>query len=116
MQQTIATRFAIFLAAVVFVLASAHGSQVPAPSGPSANQAPAPESTPQQTPSVTPQPENHDHGCCGPAYRMVERTVFVPTPVRETRTVQCVEYTTEARQQTVTVMRAVPEKQTITRE
>jgi len=47
---------------------------------------------------------------------MIEQTIYVPTPVHETRTVQCVEYTTEARQQTVTVMHTVPERQTITRD
>src|SRR5262245_59699181 len=80
------------------------------PSGPVVT---PPRSAPEQAPSAT-EPRDTGKPTCG--YRMIEQTIYVPAPVHETRTVQCVEYTTEARQQTVTVMHAVPEKQTITRD
>ena len=76
-----------------------------------------PPKAPATTPEATPQggePRATGKQACG--YRMIEQTVYVPMPVREMRKVQCVEYTTEARQQTVTVMHAVPERQTITRD
>jgi len=69
----------------------------------------APESIPQAA-----EPRAADKPACGP--RLIEQTVYVPMPVHEIRKVQCVEYTTEARQQTVTVMHAVGETQTITRD
>jgi hypothetical protein len=55
--------------------------------------------------------------CCGePAPRMVERTICVPTMAWEKRLMPCVEYTTEPRMETFTVMHAVPEKKTVTRQ
>ena len=80
------------------------------PSGPVVS---PPRSVPEQAPSAA-EPRSTAKPACG--YRMIEQTVYVPTPVREMRKVQCVEYMTEARQQTVTVMHAVPQRQTITRD
>jgi hypothetical protein len=83
------------------------------PSGPVV----APPREPAKTPESIPQaaePRAADKSACGP--RLIEQIVYVPMPVREMRKVECVEYTTEARQQTVTVMHAVSETQTITRD
>jgi hypothetical protein len=52
--------------------------------------------------------------CCQP--RMIEQTCYVPTPSYEKRKVQCVQYQMQPREQTVTVMHVVPQKQTITRD
>ncbi len=55
--------------------------------------------------------------CCGcPAPRMVERMILVPRMSWEKRLMPCVEYTTEPRQETFTLMHAVPETKTITRQ
>jgi len=134
-----ATAFLFAMCIFACTIVRAEQLDVPAPDG----RIPPPESvTPPQEPSVPPQrtetrpsgpvvtpprtaaaPEAAPQGSepraagkpgCG--YRMIEQTVYVPMPVHETRKVQCVEYTTEARQQTVSVMHAVPERQTITRE
>jgi hypothetical protein len=54
--------------------------------------------------------------CTPPAPRMVEYSVLVPHMVMEKRLMPCVEYTTEPRVKTFTVMHAVPETKTITRQ
>lgn len=55
-------------------------------------------------------------GCALPAqsYRMVEKTILVPTVVQERRRVQVTEYRTETRQRTVMTYQHVPETQTVT--
>src|SRR3954452_10103850 len=87
------------LVACCFVFASfARAEQ-----GPTSDAAPLP---PAAAAAASP-PATVDAGsCCGPVCqpRMIEQTCYVPTPTHETRTVQCVEYRTEQRQQTVTVM------------
>ncbi|HEY2881816.1 MAG TPA: hypothetical protein VGJ15_05270 [Pirellulales bacterium] len=57
-------------------------------------------------------------GCCNSCapYKMVERTVYCATPVHEMRKVQCVEYTTEQQQKNVTIMKLVPQKETVTQQ
>jgi hypothetical protein len=58
-----------------------------------------------------------DGSCCGcPAPRMVERLILVPQMSWEKRLMPCVEYATEPRQETFTIMHAVPETKTITRQ
>ncbi|HEY2828008.1 MAG TPA: hypothetical protein VGJ04_10440 [Pirellulales bacterium] len=69
--------------------------------------------------SITPQQGASQAGdsCCEHrAPKMVERTVMVPTMAWEKRLMPCVQYTTEPRQETFTVMHAVPEKKTVTRQ
>ena len=46
---------------------------------------------------------------CGPQYQTVQKTIYVPQMVPETRMVNVTEYHTEVRQRTVTVHRQVPE-------
>jgi hypothetical protein len=68
-------------------------------------------------PHANGQPENMGSGCgpvCQP--QMIERTIYVPTPTYQKRTIQCVEYTTEQRQKAVTVLRMVPETKPVTQQ
>jgi YTV protein len=51
---------------------------------------------------------------CAP--KMIERMILVPRMTMEKRLMQCVEYTTEPRTKTFTVMHAIPEKKSITRQ
>jgi hypothetical protein len=75
---------------------------------PSANAAPA---TPAPG-AGAPKADNTVSGC-GLPYHLVEETCYVPILVHEKRKVQCIEYTTEQHEQQISLMRLVPEKQTI---
>jgi hypothetical protein len=79
----------------------------------------ASQSAPAQ-PQQSAAPQNGDQSsssCCAcPAPRMVERMILVPKMSWEKRLMPCVEYTTEPRQETFTLMHAVPETKTITRQ
>ncbi len=106
----------------------APGNPMAAPNGMSqpATSAPAPSSSVPSMPgmsqpsgaasSATPESGSQRESNCCPGPRMVESTICVPVFAYEKRMVPCVEYSTEQRQQPVTVMHAVPEKKTITRE
>lgn len=83
------------------------GATGPANSTSAAPQASAPASGPGQAASSC---------CTTPAPRMIERTICVPTMAMEKRLMPCVEYTTEPRVETFTLMHAIPEKKTITRQ
>src|SRR5687768_12856889 len=48
-------------------------------------------------------------GGCGPAFTLVERTIYVPTTEMERRTINVTEFRPEVRQRTITVNRCVPE-------
>jgi hypothetical protein len=117
----VTSKFAAIILCLV-VCSSALGNQAPAPP---ATAAPAPpKATALNSPTLpTPpaadqQPSVSSDSCCSTCCqpKMVERTVCVPVPVRETKKVQCIEYSTEQHQQTITVMHCVPEKQTLTRD
>ena len=75
---------------------------------PSADAAPA---TPAPG-TGAPKADNAVSGC-GLPYHLVEETCYVPILVHEKRKVQCIEYTTEQHEQQISLMRLVPEKQTI---
>jgi hypothetical protein len=47
---------------------------------------------------------------------MIERTIYVPTPSYEKRTIQCVQYSNEQREKQVTVLRMVPETKPVTQQ
>ena len=113
--------FAIVILALVFTTSKLGANQAPPMGmpGPAASQ-PIPDS-PQPSASPTPPataaaPPMAGAGCCGSCCQpqLIEQTCYTPTPFHEKRTVQCVEFRTEQRAQQVTIMRAVPEKQTIT--
>ena len=48
-------------------------------------------------------------GCGGPAYELIESTIYVPTTVMEQRTVNVTEYRPEVRQRTISVNKCIPE-------
>jgi hypothetical protein len=52
-------------------------------------------------------------GCGGPAFALVERTIYVPTTEMERRTVNVTEFRPEVRQRTITVNRCIPETQEV---
>jgi hypothetical protein len=122
------------LAMSLGVVSMARAMQVPVlpgrgmnsmPGGPSA--APTPPQSMQNSPSApsaaAPQSaapaQSQFSGCgCGPVCQpqMIERTICVPQPSYEKRTIQCTEYTTEQQPKTVTVLRMVPETTPVTQQ
>lgn len=101
------------IAALCFSFAISTSSAWASQAAPEAVKAPAAKTQPtaDQTTAAA-----DDSSCESCAPKMIERMVLVPRMTVEKRLMPCVEYTTEARTKTFTVMHAFPEKKSITRQ